>query len=239
VQIRVFGTQNSITVENRVSIFATGCNISVKADMVRRTLMCTIDADDERPEQRVFKRNPYAEILADRGKYIAAIMTISRAFLRAGEPSVDCLRLNSFGAWSRFVQKPLVWLGRADPVKSVDANAEADPERAALREVLVPWFETLGEEAVTMNFLSVTIDDLESDRENAPYANPSLRKAFMSIARDRKFGRDTLDTRRLGAWLKKHAGRIVDGLKLVKAGEDGHNHVVRWQVISRKKGASK
>jgi putative DNA primase/helicase len=54
--------------------------------MVRRTLLCSIDPNQEAPEKRTFKRNPFAEILASRGKYIAAVLAVARAYLSAGEP---------------------------------------------------------------------------------------------------------------------------------------------------------
>jgi hypothetical protein len=51
------------------------------------------------------------------------------------------------------------------------------------------------------------------------------------ICRDRKDG--SLDARRLGHWLNKHSNRLVDGKRLVRAGEK--DHVLLWTVEVEKK----
>ena len=68
VSVRILGMSKTIEIENRASIFATGCNILVRGDMVRRTILCSIDPNEESPEKRSFARNPYNDILADREK---------------------------------------------------------------------------------------------------------------------------------------------------------------------------
>ena len=138
VNVRVLGLSKTINIENKACFFATGCNITVRGDMVRRTLLCSIDPNQEAPEKRTFKRNPFAEILAGRGKYIAAVLAVARAYLSDGEPPVTFTKLVSFDAWSRFVQKPLIWLGRADPVRSLETSEDTDPDRNAITEVLAP-----------------------------------------------------------------------------------------------------
>jgi hypothetical protein len=54
VDVRPLGTSNKIFVENNSCVFATGCNITVRSDMVRRTLICRLDPNMERPETRQF-----------------------------------------------------------------------------------------------------------------------------------------------------------------------------------------
>jgi hypothetical protein len=53
--------------------------------MTRRVVLCTLDAKKERPELRNFKRDPVAEVLADRGAYVAAVLTVVRAYIAAGD----------------------------------------------------------------------------------------------------------------------------------------------------------
>ena len=67
------------------------------------------------------------EILANRGAYIAAALTICRAYIAAGRPNL-LPQLASFGEWSDTVRSALVWLGEADPVKSMDTSRADDPE---------------------------------------------------------------------------------------------------------------
>jgi putative DNA primase/helicase len=87
----------------------------------------------ERPETKVYDGDPLALIQANRGKYLAAIFNIVRAFLASGE-QVAVEPLNGFGPWARFVQQPLVWLGCADPVASQSDARARDPVFTALRQ---------------------------------------------------------------------------------------------------------
>ena len=102
-----------------------------------------LDAGIEHPETRQFKRNPKQEILADRGKYIAACLTICRAYAVAGRPNL-LPQLASYGEWSDTVRSALVWLGEADPVKSQGKSHADDPEASALLTVLNEWRGVIG-----------------------------------------------------------------------------------------------
>ena len=55
--------------------------------MVRRTVLCSLDAGVERPELREFAFDPIARVLENRGAYVAAAITISRAYRAAGLPT--------------------------------------------------------------------------------------------------------------------------------------------------------
>jgi putative DNA primase/helicase len=232
VSVRVLGLSKTIFVENKACIYATGCNITVRGDMVRRTLLCSIDPNEESPEKRTFKRDPYQEILADRGKYIAAAMTIARAYLAAGEPPVEFTKLVSFAAWSKFVQRPLIWLGCADPVQSVAASEDADPDRGAIAEVLASWHNSIGDESCTLKTIAAKAQARDrDDYSGGGFTNPDLREALMNIAPNRD---GSLDTKKLAGWLRKNAGKIVGGMKVIQAGRDDHSQKVMWKVIKAK-----
>ena len=129
VKIRVLGRSEMPECECHTTVFATGNNIAIKGQLVRRTLRCRLDAVVERPELREFKKNPLSDALQDRAAYVAAALTIIRAYLAAGAPEV-CGPLGSYAAWSRMVRSPLVWLGQPDPFNSTEKTREEDPELA-------------------------------------------------------------------------------------------------------------
>ena len=79
----------------------------------------------------------------ERGKYIAACLTICRAYIVAGRPGV-LPRLASFEAWSDTVRSALVWLGKADPLDTMEDVRADDPERELLGNVLRAWAEDYG-----------------------------------------------------------------------------------------------
>jgi hypothetical protein len=57
--------------------FATGSNIKVTGDNIRRTLTCNLDAEIE--ELRAFTFDPVQCVRDNRGCYIAAVIVIARA----------------------------------------------------------------------------------------------------------------------------------------------------------------
>jgi putative DNA primase/helicase len=128
IQIRILGKSHLVDIDKRgTTVLATGNNLTLTGDVVRRSLRGLLDPKIERPEERQFKGNPVAMVMADRGRYIAAALTVVRAYILAGRPNVAA-RLASFEGWSDIVRSPLIWLGRDDPVKTIDKTRQEDPK---------------------------------------------------------------------------------------------------------------
>ena len=148
VRVRVLGLSKDRTVENGMCLFANGNNLTVVGDLVRRTITCTLDSEMESPETRVFSGDPLAEVMANRGAYLAAVLTIVRAHVLAGCPGASlpsgASPLASFADWDRHVRGSLRWLGYADPVESQIRTRRSDPERADLRLILAAWRTRFG-----------------------------------------------------------------------------------------------
>ena len=229
IRVRPLGRSEIMELESRATVFATGNGLRVRGDMTRRSLISSLDAQMERPELREFSTDPMKEVLADRGKYVAACLTIVRAYAAAGRP--DCLApLASFEDWSDCVRSALVWLGCADPVASMEAARDDDPDLAELREVLGLWKAHLGSGSgysFTARDAAEAACKREETRHGEPteFVCPEFRDVLLRIAGDR----GNVNTRKLGNWLMDHAGRIVNGLRIVKNGVD-RNSVVRWNV---------
>ena len=68
----------------------------------------------ERPELRQFHGDPVATVLADRGPYIAAVLTIVRAYLAAGCPGL----LPPLASFARLVAADPLVAGLARPRRS-------------------------------------------------------------------------------------------------------------------------
>jgi putative DNA primase/helicase len=223
VSIRPLGVSKLVRIESRASIFATGNNIRLVGDMTRRTLLCSLDPNVERPELRTFDSNPFAVVLADRGTYIAATLTIVRAYLVAGCPG-ELSPLASFETWSRMVRSAIVWLGRPDPTDTMEAARAEDPVLSALGGLMAAWHDAVGPGARTTGEIKVAAE-LRNPFNSA--VNPALYEALGEVADDKRGG---IDTKRLGRFLGLHHGRIVDGLKIV-AGEDSHAKQRIWRVV--------
>jgi putative DNA primase/helicase len=207
VEVRLLGQSRNITIATRMTIFATGNNLAVSGDLVRRTIQCRMDARTERPEQRRFAGDPYGTIVADRGRYVAAALTIVRAYIAAGMPNRR-QPLPSFGRWSDYVRSALVWLGCADPVASIETTRAEDPQRSELVAVVEAWAAVCPNEPLTAAEL---VEKAEG--------NPALADALAAVASRR----GEIDTRVLGYWLRAQRDRVVGGwrIELVTRGK-GH-----------------
>jgi len=190
-----------------------GNNLSIAEDLVRRTLLCRLDADSEIPEERIFRNDPIARVRGSRSTYVAAALTIVRAYAAAGMP--DALApLPSFTNWSDKVRSALVWLGRTDPAETMTAARLDDPVRQERAEIFQALADALGERGMRTSEIIA-----EADKR------PELQAALQRIAPGH---RDGINARRLGEWLKRSVNVIAGGWKLVV--DRGDKDRPRWQM---------
>jgi putative DNA primase/helicase len=212
VSIRVLGRSLMPECDVTSTVFATGNNITVKGQLGRRTLRCNLDARSARPELREFKKNPLADVLRDRGSYVAAALTIIRAYLVAGEPGV-CGPLGSYAAWSRMVRSPLVWLGQPDPYKSADQMREEDSVLGRISEFFSLWNDVYG---LSLDFDHTSARIVETFSAPLPGFNPLAGKLFLVSVAPARDGMG-VSHERFGWWLRSICGRIVDGYRLERS----------------------
>ena len=208
--LRPLGGSPNVRIPNVFTVFANGNNLTATADLVRRTLRCSLDSDLENPEDRQFSRNPVAMIMEDRGKYVAACLVIARAYLASGSPDKRP-RLPSFGAWSDLVRSALVWLGCADPVASMDLSRADDPTRQARTAMFDAWATEIGIDGIGIT--TGEIVEYANSFDSRGFVRPALRAACMTIARDR--AGTGIQADRLGQWLRKAANNRAAGYKLL------------------------
>ncbi len=225
IRVRRLGGSDLTEIECRATLFATGNNIRVRGDMVRRTLVCSLDAGVERPELRAFGTDPVDTVLSDRGAYVAAAVTVVRAFMLSGAPRLR--PLGSFRAWSDTVRSALVWLGSADPCETMETAREEDPELEQLRAFTAAWRRVIPatEQPTVRRLIAEATASGYGVGTDGEYNNPDLYDAIMAVAGDRS----GLSPRRLGNWLRARQGRVVDGHRFTRAGEH-RIEGVRWRL---------
>jgi putative DNA primase/helicase len=204
IKIRILGKSETPECEYRGLLFATGNNIRAVGDMVRRTLETHLDAKMERPEQRKFEFDPIKRVLDNHGAYIAAAITISRAYQTAASKPTDVPPLVGFDGWSKVVREPLIWLGEKDPVASMEAARVADPQRAAAHGLVRHWEKCIG------TGVAVTARAVIATANKAGF--PKLRAFLIEHAGTMKG--DQIDPVRLGKWLHKAHGRVYGGFRI-------------------------
>jgi putative DNA primase/helicase len=210
VKIRPF-RQNEVQLEcdcRAITAYANGNNIRIVGDLVRRTVTGRMDAKMENPETRPFKREPVTMVLRERGKYLAAVFTIVRGYIAAGCPAqADAANVAGFEQWSRLVRYPLLWLGMADPIVSMEDARALDPLRGALAERIQALIKCFG---VGKEF---TASDVHKRALEIDYSSIGVNNSFRNQELFDSFSRDgrISSAKSIGNQLMKDLGRVSDG----------------------------
>ncbi|ABE43850.1 hypothetical protein Bpro_1919 [Polaromonas sp. JS666] len=224
MQGRVLGKSRMLGVSTRVLLLSSGNNVGPTADMTRRCITINLDPGCETPATRSFRRpNLVADVIKDRERYVSAALTVVRAWVDAGRPMSACQSIASFGEWSDLCRQPLLWLGRPDPAHAVFEGMANDPDRELLGRVLAGWHAHFGSKPMLVREV-VT-------RTSAGGLGSGLEDFYESLL-DIAGERERVNTRKLGKWITRNAGRIVDGLRLVRAPKT--RNAENWLVESVK-----
>lgn len=215
VKPRILSKSQTPAVSNVFCIFADGNNIAVSQDLIRRVLFSVMDAklDEKDVLKRTFDSDPVAMVLADRGKYIAACLTILRAHALAGYPGAKDLRpLVGFDDWTRVVRGALVWLGKADPVKSLEVGRASDPEHAEQEA----FIEALAGLQAFNKATALTVADIIK----VAYTGSDMREALEQFVGFK----GVIDAVAVGKWLARFKDKTFGAqqLKSASAGKGKH-----------------
>jgi hypothetical protein len=215
---RILGVSKTATVNTRTLFLSSGNNVGPVHDMARRCITIHLDPGCEVPAARTFSRPDLVrEVLNQRGRYVSAALTILRAWVVAGRPQSQCKSLAGFGDWSDLCRQPLLWLGLPDPAESVFQAMAEDPNRETLGRLLTAWQDVYGNTPAMVR-----------DAVNAAMKFSSEYQELREVLRDIADERGEINRRKLGWWIKRHAGRIVDGRRFVRS--SSNRSAETWQV---------
>jgi putative DNA primase/helicase len=217
VRVRILGRSEALDCECRMAMFATGNNVGFQSDMVRRGLVCELETDAERPERRAFRHNPLKRIGANRGKYVAAALTIVLSHIAAGAPQT-LTPLASYEEWSARVRDPLVWLGEPDPVDSQEKSRADDQDRNDIREFFTLWPSYM---LANQPYTVARIADIAEGVGASGFAPDDLKTLLLRVAEARRKP-GAISHERLGHWLRKISGRR-SGKRYLERGRDRTN----------------
>ena len=212
---RILGQSDAQVVGTRTLFLANGNNVLPIEDMVRRVITITLHPTCEIPAtKRYSNKKLLDDILENRSHYVSLALTMIRAWIVAGRPLEEVPPIATYGDWSNYCRQVLLWLGLPDPAKSLLIALKRDPDREILGCLLHAWYNLFRSQSVM----------LRSAIENA---NDILEEVLIEI----NGGQSSLNHRKLGRWLKRHAGRIVDGLKF-EQDDSVRLSAQAWRVIS-------
>lgn len=139
-QDRMLGGNDQGHVSTRTLWLVNGNNLEFREDMSRRAILCTMDAETERPAERKFDVDLKLEVSRRRHELVPAALTVLRAFIVAGRPGLEKLKsTGSFEEWSNLVRGALVWLGEADPWETQADVTAVDTAREELANLIEAW----------------------------------------------------------------------------------------------------
>ena len=212
---RILGVSKTATVGTRVLFLSSGNNVAAVRDMARRCITISLDPKVETPATRKFIGNPLAAVRADRERYVSLALTIIQAWIVAGKPTANISPLASYEQWTAWVRQPLTWLGMADPAICIFSQLEQDPDREVLGRLLHAWHFEFGTKPTMIRDALEKISNL---------GQVELREALREVAEER----GEINRRRLGKWIARHKGRIVDGMRFERV--SGTTSAERWSV---------
>lgn len=236
---RMLGSNQIIDLPNMATWIATGNNINLGGDLPRRAYLVHIDPGMARPWLRDTGRFLHPELEAwardNRGRILAAVLTLARGWIVAGRPLPDDMpRLGGYESWVRVIGGILSYAG----IKGFLANLmelyeRNDTETPAWTAFVTIWHEILGEKKVTGKELQDAIQGSSEFEEVLPDRVGIPRRDNNGYIIDKGF------TRRLGKQLAARKGRIYPGdadgdylLDLVGSSKNA----LRWQVRKAKEG---
>ena len=114
--------------------------------------------------------------------------------------------------WSKFGR-------RGHATASVFKAMAEDPDRETLGRLLRSWQAAFGKTAAMVR-------DAVKQASAVHDGHAELQEVLRDIADER----GEINRRKLGWWIRRHAGRIVDGLRFVRA--SGNRSAEAWQVES-------
>ena len=236
--VRVLGKSKNVLCPVTAALSANGNNIIILGDMTRRTLLCCLDSGMERPELREFKTDGHSLVLADRGRYIAAALTMMRGFIAAGSPQM-AKPIGSFREWSRLVRDCLLWLGEDDPCETME-NARAEyPNLVETQTIMNQWWllakgnRILVHELITAASQERGVDAYGGVKIGGclvgvpKFMRPELREALLEVSNSG----GCINPKRLGKWLGRVKNRVVDGRRFIQDGKD-RNGSAYWRLES-------
>jgi len=239
-QDRKLGMSERVTVPSRVLVLMTGNNIQLVSDLSRRVLKITMDHGVERPDALPFPFDPVSLMRERWREYRAALLTVMRGFVEAGAPRHGKGSMGSFEEWDRLIRQCVCWLAHeelapfelADPAEGVNVNYAQDTDTAKLRALLHAWRGCFGDAHTAVKDAIEHVEHwttpVGEDGEAQPDAQAKrelLKGVLEEIAGE---GRSGINPRRLGQWIKKRAGRIVDDHRFERGTlRDGN---ARWFV---------
>lgn len=201
-------------------LFATGNNLGIKGDAQRRIGIIRLETDEEHPEEReTFAiEDLTGYVKRERGRLVAAGLTILRAYIVAGRPKPKLTPMD-YPAWCGLIRNAIHWATGIDPCAGRKALKDSDTESSSRAALIEGWSELPGAET------GVTVAQALKLLQEHQTSYGTLREALLEKSRTR----DLPSSISIGMRLNAIKGRVVNGKALRPISIS--NHVKAWKVV--------
>jgi hypothetical protein len=210
--------------------YASGNNIILRGDIVRRVIPIRLEATEENPELRHNFKYPdlIGHVRRNRAELVIAALTILRGYFAAGKPKTELTPLGSFEGWSDTVRASIFWATGRDPAATRLELEEADEGRSTLATILEGWSQ-LPEGTGDGHTIAEALRLVRDDEFVAAPQYGVLRDALMAISNEKKLPKP----HQLGNLFRTFRGRILNGRSL--KGHFDRDKFVYWKVVGERK----
>lgn len=218
---RLLGVSRTQTVSIKCLWAATGNNVRMSREMVRRTIPASLLPESERPyEGRTFKRELPAWAIENRPRLAAAALTLIRAWLVAGKPKGH-RSLGMFEAWAKTMGGILDVAGIPGFLSNLDTfRRSAVDTEGDWRAFAGLWWERFKD-------TPVTVSDLYDVAAGAELLG-AVPDPVAEGRPDRRANRG-LKTK-FGIELAKARNRVYGPYRIVHDGEDRASKAARYRL---------
>lgn len=186
IKERLLGTNTEPILPWRTILFATGNNLSVKADTFSRTCWSLIESEEVRPEERrdfKVKGCLVKHAKSRRPELVEAALTILRAHAVANRPHTDDLPpvRSNYRSWSDVIRSAVYWATGLDPCEVPEDERAIDQDAEAVDTLVSGWKAICESQNAPALRASEVLDILRLAPNDQ---HEGLRELFLSWSRD-------------------------------------------------------
>jgi hypothetical protein len=214
-----------VTVPVDALFVTTGVNLLVADDLLRRTILISLDPASEQPWRRQFAFDPEDYVRGHRSQLVTSLLALIRNWLAKGRPAWSGNPPGSFEAWARTVGGIVETAGLSGFLENLDSlDDAANREAGGLARFYAAWVARFDNRGVRS---AEVVEALKGNTEAAKNFQAGLLDEMQPII-DLPEGRAAT---RLTAILRRFKDRVAGDLRLTQR-HDAHAKIYLWQVMS-------
>lgn len=221
-QGRILGRSEMRSIPNNAVWIATGNNIELSDEIVRRSVSIRLDSNTARPEERNNFRHPNLVqwVRKNRSHIVSACLSIVQKWVSADMPKGSAT-LGRFESWAGIMDGILAVAGVPGFLKDRDRlHSQNDQESTEWSAVVNMWYSRHGERAITAKDVLIIL--VKSELLLDVWAGRS------ELAGQQRLGH-SLSTKRDRVFKSDVSG--VSGIKIESAGQDSRTRNSAYRLI--------